>query len=337
MKSFRMRKKGSIVVAEQSGLPSIKVVNPGLSESHNVQASHVRTYEDHKTLVNPERTTRSLLVSQPERSIRIPVPSIQLPPIIENKKWKHVRLKDLLTEEQGHVLLYLMNAQDWEEIWDFLEGLKVPLGAKGVVPGYLYYVLQSRFKEDVSHEEIMSRIEDDLDWNIGMKLKTVELNMISKIDAIKGLLMKNPSQKDFLEKQLRNVEHELMNLRKYKEVYISLDDDEKQKLETLSKQSPAGFAVVKGEGVSDVFDKVKKLSKLQGEVNKLDDKIQKDISELPEEFQRLSKALVDDISRGDNKARIFIDELKEQISSGSSWHALPTIGGRQRRPGRKRR
>ena len=324
MRSLRLRRKGSIVVAEQSGLPGVRVVSPRISESHGVQEAHVRRFDDHVTLVNPEKTARpAVLVRQPERTVRTPMPSIQLPPIVENKKWKHVKLQDLLTEEQGNVLLYLMNAQDWDEIWTFLEGLKDQLEAKGVVPGYLYYALQAQFKEDVSHEEVMDRIEGSQDWTVGMKFKTVELNMISRIDDLKKLLIESPSQKDFLEKQLRLCEHELITLRKYKEAYLSLDDAKKQQMEIWNKQPPVGFTVVENKDAKEAFNKI---AKLQKNIKELNNEIEKGIAELPEDVQPIMKAMNKDIAS--KRAQAVLKEFKEQ-STETSWHALPT--GRPRR------
>ena len=332
MRSYRFRKKG-IVVAEKPGLPGIlpgaRVISPRISESHGIQEAHVRTYDDHQTIVNPERTRISMPIRVPGRTVTIPVPSIQLPPIPVHKKWKTMKLEDILDDEQRNILLYLMNAQDWDEIWDYLESLKGPLEAKGIVPGYLYYVLQAKFKEDVTHEELMERIDTATqEWDVGMKFKTVELNMISRIEDLKKLIVENPSQKDFLEKQLRAVEHELAVLRKYKQVYLSMDVDEKAELEAMNKQTTPGFVAVKAEGFDDALKKVNRMFQLEKNMQGIEKEIAEHIAALPKEFQPVGKMISNEMVHGDaKKAKTFLNEIQRQLKreeSGHSWHSLPT-------------
>ena len=336
MRSFRFRKKG-IIVAEKPGLPSMipgaRIISPGSSESHHIQTAHVRTYEDHRTMVNPEKTRINMPVRMPERTISIPMPSVKLPPIIPGKKWKTMKLEDILDDEQRNILLYLVNAQDWDEIWDYLESLKEPLDAKGIVPGYLYYVLQAQLKENVPYEELMGRIDTATqEWDVGMKLKSVELNMISRMEDINKLIIENPSQKDFLEKQLRDGEHELANLRKYKQIYLSMDADEKAELESMDKQTPPGYVAIKAGSFVDALSKVQRMAQLQDNLQALENKIAEDIASLPKEFQPIGKMINNEMVHGDTKkVKTMLDEIRKQLEREEAGHSLPAGQGNKRK------
>lgn len=63
------------------------------------------------------------------------------------KNWKSVNLKELFNEEQLEDILLLINHNDWAYLRTYLNKLKEQLEKKGILPDYLYYCLEAKFKK----------------------------------------------------------------------------------------------------------------------------------------------------------------------------------------------
>ena len=120
-------KRKKLMVAEKHEvaiMPGARIVSPIVSKSKNIQATHVRRYDTHRTWINPERTAHILPpVTEP---IRLPGPTVKLPPIIQKTTINKLEeaymsdLKDVIEDVLKRPWFYLVkpshNLKDWNEL-----------------------------------------------------------------------------------------------------------------------------------------------------------------------------------------------------------------------------
>lgn len=106
-----MIKKKSLVIIEDKpiNIPCPLVVAP-ISESHNVQSTHIRVYDDHATLVNPRVAKPICVKKQVVKNLPVASP-IKLPP-------KNIPEKAIITKESsGLLLIYRSSHQSKHPCW----------------------------------------------------------------------------------------------------------------------------------------------------------------------------------------------------------------------------
>ena len=128
-------KSKKLVVAEKKELVPVihgaRVISPVVSKSHGVQKRHMRKYDSHLTLINPQRTSRTMIMRPAiERtSIRLPGPTVQLPPVINSKVSPEIKLlddanqayligviDDILNHPWNYITRPEHNIKEWNEL-----------------------------------------------------------------------------------------------------------------------------------------------------------------------------------------------------------------------------
>jgi hypothetical protein len=124
-------KRKKLVVAEKReiiSVPGARIVSPEISRSKGIQSRHLRKYEYHRTVVNPERTTQVMFKPGVEcRVIRLPGPTIRLPPVIHrvpgvpllddaNRVYLKAVIEDILNKPWNYLIPPSHNVNDWNNI-----------------------------------------------------------------------------------------------------------------------------------------------------------------------------------------------------------------------------